>query len=82
MALSARVNLNLKLDGRMSYDEAARSQELAEVEDMVRLRRNINNILDWGLLRRRLEIKEDLKALKERVGERGAESHARRRGRG
>jgi hypothetical protein len=28
--------------------------ELDEVEDVVRLRRNINNILDWGLLRRRL----------------------------
>jgi hypothetical protein len=57
-------------------------RELDEVEDVVRLRRNINYILDWGLLRRRLEIKEDLKGLKKRVGEKGAESHARRQGRG
>jgi hypothetical protein len=40
---------------------------LDEAEDVFRLRRNVNNILDWGLLSRREEIKADLKALRERL---------------
>jgi hypothetical protein len=33
--------------------------QLDEADDVIKLRRNINNILDWGLLKRRLEIKDD-----------------------
>ena len=58
--------------------------QLDEAEDVVKVRRNINNILDWGLLRRRLEIEEYLKGLKERLvkGEVSPSASPRKRLRG